>query len=59
MGSAATEFHPNWAATVPLGRIGLGFEVGHTIAFLVSEAAVYIIGQCLTVDGGVDRPLGL
>ena len=59
MESAATEFHPDWAATVPLGRVGLGSEVGQTIAFLLSEAAGYITGQCLTVDGGVNRPLGL
>jgi len=59
MESAATEFHPEWAATVPLGRVGRNEEVGRTIAFLLSEASSYITGQCLTVDGGVNRPLGI
>lgn len=59
MESAETEFHPDWAGTVPLARVGRNEEVGRTIAFLLSEASSYITGQCLTVDGGVNRPLGL
>ena len=59
MESAQSEFHPEWAGTVPLGRVGQNREVGQTIAFLLSEASSYITGQCLTVDGGVNRPLGL
>lgn len=59
MESAKTEFHPEWAGTVPLGRVGRNEEVGRTIAFLISEASSYITGQCLTVDGGVNRPLGI
>ena len=57
MESAKAEFHPEWAGTVPLGRVGRNDEVGKTIAFLLSDAASYITGQCLTVDGGVNRPL--
>jgi len=59
MESAQTEFHPQWAGTVPLGRVGRNAEIGQTIAFLLSDAASYITGQCLTVDGGVNRPLGM
>jgi NAD(P)-dependent dehydrogenase (short-subunit alcohol dehydrogenase family) len=59
MESAASEFHPDWASTVPLGRVGRNEEIGEAIAFLVSEASSYITGQCLTADGGVNRPLGL
>lgn len=59
MESAEDEFHPEWASTVPLGRVGRNDEVGRSIAFLLSEAASYITGQCLTIDGGVNRPLGL
>lgn len=58
MESGSAEFHPQWAGTVPLGRVGRNEEVGRTIAFLLSEASSYITGQCLTVDGGVNRPLG-
>jgi NAD(P)-dependent dehydrogenase (short-subunit alcohol dehydrogenase family) len=59
MESGQSEFHPDWAGTVPLGRVGRNQEVGQTIAFLLSQAAGYITGQCLTVDGGVNRPLGM
>ncbi|MBG6208429.1 NAD(P)-dependent dehydrogenase (short-subunit alcohol dehydrogenase family) [Labrenzia sp. EL_126] len=58
MESAHAEFHPEWAETVPMGRVGRNEEVGRTIAFLLSEASSYITGQCLTVDGGVNRPVG-
>mgnify|MGYP000330227986 CR=1 FL=1 len=59
MESATSEFHPDWASTVPLGRVGRNAEIGEAIAFLVSDASSYMTGQCLTVDGGVNRPLGL
>ncbi|MBG6202237.1 NAD(P)-dependent dehydrogenase (short-subunit alcohol dehydrogenase family) [Labrenzia sp. EL_13] len=51
-------FTPEWAETVPMGKVGRNEEVGRTIAFLLSEASSYITGQCLTVDGGVNRPVG-
>jgi len=39
-------------ASVPLGRPGTPDEVGSAILFLVSDAASYISGQTLAVDGG-------
>jgi NAD(P)-dependent dehydrogenase (short-subunit alcohol dehydrogenase family) len=36
----------------PLGRIGEPSEVGEVAAFLASDAASYITGQVLYVDGG-------
>lgn len=39
--------------TVPLGRMGRPEEVGELIAFLASDAAAYITGQTIRVDGGL------
>jgi 3-oxoacyl-[acyl-carrier protein] reductase len=36
----------------PVGRPGTGAEVGHVVAFLASEAASYLTGQMIVVDGG-------
>jgi len=41
--------------SVPLKRYGSVQEVAGTVAFLVSEAAGYITGQNIRVDGGVTR----
>lgn len=39
-------------AFVPLGRVGTAEEVASAVAFLASDQASYITGQCLYVDGG-------
>ncbi|MBU3582212.1 SDR family oxidoreductase [Polynucleobacter sp. AP-Capit-er-40B-B4] len=38
---------------VPLGRSGSAWDVAHACAFLVSDAAAYITGTELVVDGGL------
>jgi NAD(P)-dependent dehydrogenase (short-subunit alcohol dehydrogenase family) len=38
--------------TLPWGRIGTPADIGRAAAFLVSEAADYITGVVLPVDGG-------
>ena len=40
------------AARVPQGRIGRQDEVAGAVVFLASEAASYITGQVLAIDGG-------
>jgi NAD(P)-dependent dehydrogenase (short-subunit alcohol dehydrogenase family) len=40
-------------AMCPMGRMGTGWDVARAAAFLASDEADYITGQCLAVDGGI------
>lgn len=42
-----------YAARVPLGRLGTPEDVAHAVAFLASEEASYITGVVLPVNGGL------
>jgi len=42
-----------FVAQIPLGRLGNPEDVAATVMFLVSDAASYITGQTLHVDGGM------
>ena len=39
---------------IPLNRYGSEAEIGEVIAFLCSDAASYVTGQVVSVDGGFD-----
>lgn len=44
-------------ASIPLGRYGQPDEFARAVVFLLSEAATYITGATLQVDGGQIRSL--
>lgn len=51
-GVTAGEIEAEEAAVVPMGRFATVREVGNAVAFLFSDAASYITGTTLRVDGG-------
>jgi NAD(P)-dependent dehydrogenase (short-subunit alcohol dehydrogenase family) len=49
MGKLEATFVP----MIPLGRVGKAEEIGETVAFLISDAASYLTGALIPVDGGI------
>jgi 3-oxoacyl-[acyl-carrier protein] reductase len=45
--------HKDWAAQIPLGRLGTPEDVAAAVCFLASDEASYITGQVLSVNGGM------
>ena len=43
----------DWAAQIPLGRLGSVDEVAAAVCFLASDEAAYITGHVLAVNGGM------
>jgi 3-oxoacyl-[acyl-carrier protein] reductase len=43
----------NWASAIPLGRLGTPVDVAAAVCFLASDAAGYITGQVLAINGGM------
>ncbi|KNB53914.1 SDR family oxidoreductase [Streptomyces caatingaensis] len=48
---------PDFLARIPAGRYATVEEVGRLAAFLVSDAAAYINGESIRIDGGAGRSL--
>ncbi len=51
-GHMSEEAMYGWAASVPLGRIGQPDDVVGPVIFLASDAAAFITGQTVVVNGG-------
>jgi 3-oxoacyl-[acyl-carrier protein] reductase len=45
--------HEAWTSKIPLGRLGTPEDIAHAVCFLASDAASYITGQVLAVNGGM------
>jgi len=46
------ELAPQYLKTIPLGRFGQPEDVANVVLFLASEAASYVTGQTVVIDGG-------
>lgn len=56
-GKSQQDIFDAWASDAPLKRLGEPREVAETIVWLASEAASYITGQTILVDGGMYKGL--
>jgi 3-oxoacyl-[acyl-carrier protein] reductase len=51
--AVADKAQADWAAQIPLGRIGTAADVAGAVCFLASDEASYITGHVLAVNGGM------
>ena len=56
-GISVEEVYGGMAKDIPLGRVGDAEEVANVIAFLASDAASYVTGTSINLDGGTSGVL--
>jgi len=56
-GKKAEDYYRETSKDIPLGRVGEADEVASVITFLVSDAASYVTGTSVNLDGGISGTL--
>ena len=56
-GRSAETYYKEVSKDIPLGRVGEAEEVADVITFLVSDAASYVTGTSINLDGGISGTL--
>ena len=56
-GQTADQYYGNLAKDIPMKRVGEAEEVANVIAFLASDAASYVTGSSINLDGGISGVL--
>lgn len=52
--TSADEIDASWREAHPMARLGLPAEVAEVVVFLLSDAAAYVNGESIGVNGGTD-----
>ncbi|HEV7475237.1 MAG TPA: 3-oxoacyl-ACP reductase family protein [Pyrinomonadaceae bacterium] len=50
---SSAEMMKTYAGMIPMGRVGTPVEVGKIICFLASDAASYLVGETIEINGGM------
>jgi NAD(P)-dependent dehydrogenase (short-subunit alcohol dehydrogenase family) len=53
----AADYYAKTSQDIPMGRVGEAEEVANVITFLVSDAASYVTGSSVNLDGGMSGVL--
>ena len=56
-GRTVEDLYTEMGKVIPLGRVGLAEEVANVITFLASDAASYVTGTSINLDGGTSGVL--